>query len=551
MIIRCCCRFIFLFSIILMPLAADAVNWPLKICGSGSDGYLCDQSDTPFLVVADTAWSIAGELNPTEVVTYLSDREDKGFTAILMNAIEHNFSANAPNNYNNDAPFSSGVNDWSTPNEDYWTHLDYILAQAKNRNILVFLVISYIGYQCDADEGWGPNMLSQSNSDMQDYGEFLGNRYKNQGNIIWVYGGDEDCSNCSSTMCDRITYEDTGIHAQDTGNHLRTAHSGNGRSAMDDYNSIVDLNNAYSYGSPDTEVRTEYQRGSAKPLFFIEGYYENEYSSTIGTWQSQAMTAHLGGALVGQFFGNCPIWPFDHGGSYCALTNWENYLDSTGSVSMGHIKSLMKSRKWWTLTPDYSNVTVTSSKGSGLSYHATARESSGETIMVWCPNTNQVTVDMTKISGTQAKAWWYDPDNNSAQEIGNFETKGARSFTPTKARMVLVIDDASLDLPGPGRSKIVYIGPPGCYGKTPCYTTIQQAVTDVSTGTVLLIPEDGASGVPNFSNEDILLNSDKKITLFGGWNTGFFSPNMGMTTIKSLTIQNGTIVSDNIVLKEP
>ena len=38
-------------------------------------------------------------------------------------------------------------------------------------------------------------MQSQTNTAMTNYGQWLGNRYKNQGNIIWVHGGDANANN--------------------------------------------------------------------------------------------------------------------------------------------------------------------------------------------------------------------------------------------------------------------------------------------------------------------------------------------------------------------
>ena len=99
--------------------------------------------------------------------------------------------------------------------------------------------------------------------------------------------------------------------------------------------------------------------------------------------------------------------------------------------------------------------------------------------------------------------------------------------------------------------KIAYVGPPGCFSKSPCYTTVQQAITDVSTDTVLLICKDSAINPPGFSNEDVVLNTEKRVTLFGGWDTGYLRPDSGATTIKSLTVQRGTIITDTIALKEP
>ena len=427
------------------------VNWPLRISASGK--YLEDQSGVPFLFVGDTAWSLAAELSPAQVVTYLDDRQAKGITAIIVNAIEHAFATNAPNNYNNDPPFTNGQSDWSARNEAYWSHVDYILNQAKSRGILVLLYPAYIGYLC-GDQGWCAHMQSQTNAVMTNYGQWLGNRYKNQGNIIWVHGGDANANDYANAY-NRVAAIGNGIKANDT-NQLHAASSAPERSGMDDYNALIDINTVYTYGYPDTRVQTEYQRSGAKPVYFYEGYYENEHSSTIGTWQSQSMIPHLGGALVGQMFGNCPTWNFGapSASGFCDVARtWTISLSLAGSVSQSNIGKLMRSRAWARLVPDYSNMVVTSSKGTAMNYHATARETNGETVMVWCPNTNQVTVDMTKISGSQAKCWWWNPDDNTSVLIGTYNTSGTRNFNPSSARKVLVLDNAASNLSAPGTTE--------------------------------------------------------------------------------------------------
>jgi hypothetical protein len=67
------------------------------------------------------------------------------------------------------------------------------------------------------------------------------------------------------------------------------------------------------------------------------------------------------------------------------------------------------------------------------------------------PTSRTVTVDMSKVSGTQAKAWWYNPSNGQTTLIGTFATTGARDFTtPGNSDWLLVIDDASQNLAAPG-----------------------------------------------------------------------------------------------------
>ena len=414
---------------------------------STSGKYLVDQSGTPFVIIGDTAWSLAGQLGPTDVFTYLDDRQAKGFNAIEVNAIEHYFSTNAPNNYNNDPPFTNGPADWSVRNEAYWGHIDYIIQEAKNRGILVLLYPAYLGFEC-GDQGWCVQMQSQTNIAMTSYGQRLGNRYKNHRNIMWVHGGDAN-ANSYTDAYNRVAALASGIRSADPAS-LHSASSSRGRSGMDDYNAILDINSIYSGGvSIDIETKREYQRTGAKPVYFYEGLYEGEGAGPLEN-QSQALIPILGGSLVGALFGNNPMWNFCADGFWCNGSARIASLDSPGSVSMSNIGKLIRPRRWYNLVPDYDNTVVTSTKGAGINYNATAREKTGETVMVWCPTTAQVTVNMTKISGTQASAWWWDPDDNSSSLIWAYPTTGTMNFIPISERTVLVIDDASKGLPPPG-----------------------------------------------------------------------------------------------------
>lgn len=73
--------------------------------------------------------------------------------------------------------------------------------------------------------------------------------------------------------------------------------------------------------------------------------------------------------------------------------------------------------------------------------------------MIYVPQTGKnVTVNMSKISGTKAKAWWFRPSNGKATSIGTFDTEGSRTFkTPNSGEdWVLVLDDKSKGFSKPG-----------------------------------------------------------------------------------------------------
>jgi hypothetical protein len=435
--------FVSLLSVIGMTDIAFAVNWPLRINQAGQ--YLEDRDGIPFLVVGDTAWSMAAQLDRTEVVTYLNNRQSKGFTAIIVNVIEHAFAQNPPNNYANEHPFSTGSSDWSVPNESYWTHIDYILEEAKSRDIVVFLFPAYVGFGC-GDQGWAMDMIGQTDTDMTQYGEFLGNRYKDQGNLIWVSGGDAPCGDCPP-LCSRVSAVVTGIKNYDT-QHLHTAHSSRYRSAMDDYNeSWLNINSTYSdSSSPANDIKHDYDRSGAKPFFFIEGFYEGESANSSIDLEKQFFAPYLGGALIGHFFGNNPIWLFDPG--------WDgNFgIDSPGSRVTSNMGKLMRSRAWWRMKPDYNNALVVSGKGliTDPDYKSAAKTSDGETAIIWFPASTEIAVDLSEMRGTQTKAWWWDPADNSATLIGTYATGGTENFKPDNSEMVLILDDFDSDLAAPG-----------------------------------------------------------------------------------------------------
>jgi hypothetical protein len=159
---------------------------------------------------------------------------------------------------------------------------------------------------------------------------------------------------------------------------------------------------------------------------------------------------------MGHIFGNCPIWHFGAVEKWCNLTDWKAELDNSGSAGMDYFQKLFRSRSWHTLIPDPENKVVTTGFGTwGLTdYVTTAITEDGNTVISYLPSARSVTVDLSKVSGKRARCLWYDPSSGKSIDIGTFKTSGFQSFTPVSdGDWVLVIDNASLNLPDPGRMK--------------------------------------------------------------------------------------------------
>jgi hypothetical protein len=436
-----------LIYLFVMPCLALAYDYQLPLKISANSRYLVDQNNQPFLLNGDTAWSLIAQLSKADADTYISNRQAKGFNMTLVNLIEHQFASNAPRNNNGDAPFT-GKN-FTTPNEAYFVHADYVVNSAAAKGIVVLLAPLYLGYGCGS-EGWCSEIKSASTADLQAWGQYVGNRYKNFNNIIWLIGGDTD----PTQVKDKVLAFVTGLTSADT-RHLITAHNQPESYAISPWSgqTWLNINDIYTYSSYLYSMSdTAYSRTPIMPFFELESAYENEHSSTAQSLRATAYWTILSGGM-GHTFGNCPIWHLGSNSSWCGSTNWKSNMDAAGSVSMMYLGKLFNSRSWHLLVPDTAHTVMTAGYGSSGNQATTERASDGSTIISYLPNSRAVTINMTKVGGTEAKAWWYNPSTGAAALIGTYANTGTQTFTPAASGdWVLVVDNSGLNLPAPGTS---------------------------------------------------------------------------------------------------
>ena len=81
-------------------------------------------------------------------------------------------------------------------------------------------------------------------------------------------------------------------------------------------------------------------------------------------------------------------------------------------------------------------------------------------LMVYSYTGRPFEIHMGIISGKQVRAWWYDPRNGSARQIGVFRNQGVHAFTPPGSPApgndwVLVVDDAAKKFSTPGAANFL------------------------------------------------------------------------------------------------
>jgi uncharacterized protein DUF4038 len=335
---------IVLLAVQSVGLAVDqtvdpAATFPLKVSADGR--HLADRSGRPFLVVGDTAWSLVAQLGEHDAIRYLDDRSRRGFTAIIVNLIEHKFATNAPANRRAVHPFRL-PGDFAHPVVAYFDAAHRVIEEAGRRGIAVWLCPAYLGWK-GGDEGFFKEIAQAGPDALRQYGRFVGARFKDLHNVVWMLGGDYALSPAERWVGDELA---VGL-VEGGAMQIMTAHGGQttGVTTFGDRPWLA-VETVYSY-KPDLgpELRAAYRAQPIRPFVLIESTYEGEHDAAPARIRRQAWTAMLSGA-AGQFFGNNPIWHFDGPTLFPFSGNWRQALDSRGSHDMARLAAFFRARAW-------------------------------------------------------------------------------------------------------------------------------------------------------------------------------------------------------------
>ncbi|HZW01202.1 MAG TPA: DUF4038 domain-containing protein, partial [Candidatus Deferrimicrobium sp.] len=228
---------------------SGATRFPLRLASGGR--YLVDADDRPFLMQGDSAWSLFTVPTLDEVDEYLADRASRGFNAIVADLIEALIAYDPPRNVEGEAPFLV-PGDFSTPNEAYFARCDRIVELSAAHGMLLLLEPCYLGYRDpqwgqfrDRQEGWYGEVLANGVEGCRDFGRYLGARYRDDANILWVMAGDRDPGEARA----HVDAMAEGIMAGAPDHRLFTAHVHPGHPPVEEFegSAWLTVNATYSY----------------------------------------------------------------------------------------------------------------------------------------------------------------------------------------------------------------------------------------------------------------------------------------------------------------
>ncbi|MDX1992566.1 MAG: glycoside hydrolase family 140 protein [bacterium] len=422
---------------------------------SPNQRFLADARGEPFFWLADTAWSLFQDLTLAEAQHYLDVRRQQGFNVIQAVILSENDALHIPN-ASGHLPLLG--DDPARPNEYYFHHVDAVMRMALERGLYVGLLPTWGDKVYPGGWGIGPLIFNAANARL--YGQFLGERYRDMPNILWILGGDRPAAGVEAVwdaMAEGIT---AGLGRQP----FFTYHPNGGASSSDTlpaapWLSMHMLQSGHVHqDAPNWEmIAADLARLPARPVLDGEPCYEDHpIDPFMRSWRADygrftdhdvrkaAYRAVFAGAC-GHTYGHHAVWQFwDYGRKPLnfPVPPWQEALLRPGAQQMVHLKNLMLSRSYFDRIPDQTlllDVAVPPAPSAHdpnhfhplrAAYPAATRSAEGEAAMVYFPLADQtLTVDLRGFGGVLSAAW-FDPRTGKTHRLGEYPNTVTRFTSP-------------------------------------------------------------------------------------------------------------------------
>ena len=474
------------FRPLLVCLAAMAVSAacsspssggePLRISKNGRflvRGDIGREDGRPFFWLGDTAWELFHRLGKADTEHYLSTRARQGFNVVQCVLLSEFGGLTVPTPEGH-VPLVQL--DPTRPNEAYFKHVDWVVDKASELGIYLAILPTWGSYVQDSKTAridHGP-LFNESNAEA--YGRFLGRRYRDRWNIVWVLGGDRAPTGFKKVWNAMAA----GLRAGDGGRHLMTYHVNGAHCSSEywhaarwlDFNMIQSGHALGPFSNNYDFIRVAYHKKPVKPVIDGEALYED---MPIGFVPSNgragahhirvnAYWAVFAGAC-GHTYGANGVFQMstDHDArEFWAASTWRDALRFEGARQLRHLKHLILSRPFLTRIPDQNLLDPAPVRGAAhpqSTRDGTPGKRDATYLMVYFPYvtwTNKI--DTRVIASARLRAWWFDPRTGKAIPLGESANRGTWNLE-WKTRLppggggpdwVLVIDAAESNYGPPG-----------------------------------------------------------------------------------------------------
>lgn len=406
------------------------------LCVSPNGRFLQHTDRTPFLYLGDTAWELIYRLNEPEVELYMENRRAKGFTVIqtvILSELDGSDGINRP--LINGSP--------STPDPDYFKWVDRVLEIAEEKGLYVGLLPTW-GDKVDKQWGAGPEIFDEVNA--REYGRWLGRRYADTPNIIWIIGGDRSGEGKNFTVwkamaegikeCDKrhlMTYHPQGEHSSSFWFHDET---------WLDFNMFQSGHAQRDYAIYRRLLLNDLQKQPLKPVLDGEPRYENipiDFKSENGRFDDFDVRVTLYQSMFsgacGYTYGCNEVWQM-YSDKYSpmidAQTTWKESLDLAGACDMIHFRKLCEAIDFFRGRPLQHLIERPEQTDDDYAVAYGGKDY----VLFYMPYGHSITVNLSgRTQRKNVRLEWFNPRNGELIFYKNIETSEAfEVVSPTQGR---------------------------------------------------------------------------------------------------------------------
>jgi hypothetical protein len=389
----------------------------LRVAPSGR--YFETAKGKPWFWLGDTCWPMFTAYAPDEVARYLASRARMGFSLVQVSPLWD--GGTTSENGENPNPNQEGVQPWANqdplqPNEAFWKNVDAGVRVAREHGLYLGLLPAWGSYVVNT------RMITLKNA--RAYGCWLGERYRNAPNIVWVNGGDRKL--VDETEAWRALSH--GLAEGDGGAHPILFHPGCEEHATshgfhhEDWLAAGMIQTWKDYVNIPGFVAEGYQLKPTKPVILAEGAYEDgpEYETgpiTPLVVRKQAWWSYLSGGF--HTYGHCDMWRKN--------PTWEKSLASEGARNMGVLRDIFATLDWWNLVP--AQEMFASGEEAGTTFNAAARSRNGDWALVYLSSATTVELRCENFRSENLVATWINPATGGRTDAGKLARTRTDSFT--------------------------------------------------------------------------------------------------------------------------
>jgi hypothetical protein len=427
-----------------------------KLRISQNSRYLVNADGTPFIWLADTAWTMPQRMKWDDVEYYMKKRRSQGFTVLQIVALDPEQDVEM----RNPAGVKALANDNPlTPDEHYFEYLDWIIAKADEYGFHILLLP--VWGQLVVGENWMGQTFDKTIHEGNSfaYGRWIGNRYKDAGNIIWCLGGDRqpvhkgvDYKNVWRRLAEGLAKGITGrdlkynepssvwkdllityhaCHEMETGLCSTFSYW----TDEDSWISFIMLQSGHGLKPKNYElVKHEYDRAVTMPVWDGEPAYEMMptswpvITSFHDDWivRKRAYWSLFAGSF-GHTYGHSSIWCMisEKERDFGRSLSWFESLECPGAWQMKVLRDFLESRDLSRCVPAQEILLQQSQKENDVQdeHRQACRQVDGEFICVYFPSRGSESIDISSMKSVACRLWWFNPKDGQCYGEDNVHTQ--------------------------------------------------------------------------------------------------------------------------------